>query len=171
MVEYPVDKLIGGRDRDGGIIVGKGKRPCSTHTNTQYLVWRDGVVEEVPCHQFEWTSSAPANLNNIAILSEAVCEVARQKGYSLYLRGFPTPQLVSGTHTYLYIYEGGYRGTLYPRLKWALPYRMQYVNGLAWILQQECLLDGLQGIEDTRPCVSVSQDSDLHKGVQLCPPS
>lgn len=86
-------------------------------------------------------------------------------------RGTLCLQLIGQANgSYLFIMEGGYRGTLFPRVVYKIPARISFnrQSALLWALKAERKEKQVVALRDTRACASIADfNHDLDTGTLL----
>lgn len=159
MKPLPYPNVVGAVDICGRICVGVTHNPKSRSKKGISRVTlfnpTDSTTATMLAPLVAWDEDAQ---NNNAILAEALRALLCSKG-EIWDRATVAVQV---TGDYLYLYEAGYRESLFPRWKWKLPYRMNYTWALSWaILQETRIPDKLVALHDTRKAVSLESDPAL----------
>jgi len=148
----PWPDITGARDARGGVCIGS-RRSRSKECKTLLVFYLDGGTYTRLATKVPWMEKDSAT---IAILAEGLRRIVNTKLPMPYDRAGVVPQLVDRT---LYLYEGGFRGTLFPRWKWYLHLSLPpFAEGLAMAIQMETLSDKLVATEDKRPPAQVTDD-------------
>ena len=116
------DELIGLRTKGGGIVIHSTRRMITvlnkTSTKLHYINWLS--------ENLYIKNNFRATQNNLSILLNTLFWFTTRKKYktnsSGFFRGFVAARLLQeGQETKLYIYEAGYKDSLFPRFIWTLP--------------------------------------------------
>lgn len=162
-LEWP--DLTGAKTSDGALCLGIAKarsRSDKGKTRFEFLALRpitlaDGSV--LPegsritraAHDVWWENSHKTQ----AILQEGLREIVNRKAPVPFDRGAVAVQVVSGTGgPRAYMYEV-YRGVLWPRYWWPMPYSRDYGDTIKWLIWMETLSKSLVAIPDTRRSAQV----------------
>lgn len=150
------DDLVGIQLRDGRLV---------TESTAKTLVLEDGSR-----HRLGYLRGRVGHVEGdrslrsyvaAAILANALFWLATRKDKRSqdlgWMRGTPATQVIQagGRQARLFIYEAGYRGTLWPRYCWPLPGLLCHAEATVEALLLETAKDGLVAERDSRAAASV----------------
>jgi hypothetical protein len=172
ILPIPTNYLIGAEDSDGGIVIGTGSKTSSKKTRTRLrFLSPDGEVYEELSHKVAWQrwksentlAENQAAIRTLGLLKSTLQATLNSKLSAPFDRGGPAIQVISGLSVYLYLYEAGPRGALWPRYKWRLPCNMSPTHAIWWALHKEIRSpNDLIALPDMRMSAEVEGDPDLH---------
>lgn len=133
----PWPDVTGARTKEGYVCVGARHDNRSKYTRTTLLFYdpKHRRQYECPAHKVAWADGEDVG-HNAEILGNALRNLmVSKKAPRIHQRAMIAAQQVD---TFLYLYEAGYHASLYPRLRWKLPYStMGYVRAMVWAIEEE----------------------------------
>ena len=139
MIHWP--DLTGAQTETGMICVGQVEnRKSRSKFSRTYLVFYDpgsGEEEERLAHTVRWAEHA----NTHAILARGLSDLMAEKTGHRYDRGTIVPRIFQNRLRLLEVY----RGTIFPRYWWNLPYSYSFSHTLSQVIQAEAAMDRVLG--------------------------